>query len=109
MNGIYLMFFVQENHRHGGELAYEWLLQEARRLGLKGGSAFKAIAGFGRHGVLHADHFIELAGDLPVEVAFMATAAEVERLLASLRQHGLSLVYVQVPASSGVTVEPGAS
>ncbi len=107
MNGIYLMCFVAENHRHGGVLAYEWLLQEARRQGLKGGSVFKAIAGFGRHGVLHADHFIELAGDLPVEVAFMATAEEAERLLAALRQQGLSLVYVQMPATSGVTVESG--
>jgi PII-like signaling protein len=30
------------------------------KLGIHGGSAFKAIAGFGRHGVLHEDHFFEL-------------------------------------------------
>ena len=66
MKGTYLIFFVQENRTRHGVLVYEWLLEEARRLGVKGGTAFKAIAGFGRHGHIHADHFIELAGDLPL-------------------------------------------
>jgi PII-like signaling protein len=84
MQGTYLIFFVQEDRTHHGELIYEWLLKQAKCLGLKGGTAFKAIAGFGRHGLLHADHFIELASDLPVEVTFMATDGEAERLLAEV-------------------------
>jgi PII-like signaling protein len=103
MDGTYLMFFVQEKQHRHGTLLYEWLLHEARRLGLKGGSAFKAIAGYGRHGVMHADHFIELAGDLPVEVAFMATPEEADRLLAFLHEEKVSLVYVRIPATCGVT------
>jgi len=63
MQGIYLKFYVQENRRHHGILAYEWLLEEARKLGIHGGSAFRAIAGFGRHGKLHEEHFFELAGE----------------------------------------------
>ncbi|MHB1592333.1 MAG: DUF190 domain-containing protein [Sulfuricella sp.] len=30
-----------------------------------------AIAGYGRHGILHEYHFFELAGDLPVMVEFV--------------------------------------
>jgi len=101
MKGIYLTFFVQEDRTHHGILAYEWLLKEARRLGLKGGTAFKAVAGFGRHGLIHADHFIELAGDLPVEVTFMATEEEAERLIAFIEQEGLSMFYIRVPAECG--------
>jgi PII-like signaling protein len=106
MQGTYLIFFVQENRTHHGTLAYEWLLQQAQRLGLQGGTAFKAIAGFGRHGHLHADHFIELAGDLPVELTFLATEEEAERLLAFIRGEGLALFYVRMPAEWGVTGGP---
>lgn len=101
MKGIYLTFFVQEDRTHHGVLVYEWLLKEARRLGLKGGTAFKAVAGFGRHGLIHADHFIELAGDLPVEVTFMATEEEASRLISFIEAEGLSMFYVSVPAECG--------
>ncbi|MCO5763581.1 MAG: DUF190 domain-containing protein [Gammaproteobacteria bacterium] len=101
MNGCYLKFYVAENRRHRHLLAYEWLLQEAQRLGLPGGSAFRALAGFGRHGRLHEEHFIELAGDLPVEVGFVLTEAEADRFLAHLRGQGLNLFYLRVPVLAG--------
>ena len=106
MKGTYLVLFVPEGRSHHGTLLYEWLLQQARRLGLQGGMAFKAIAGFGRHGHLQADHFIELAGDLPVELTFMATDEEAERLLAFIKGEGLSLFYVRMSAECGVIKEP---
>lgn len=105
MRGTHLILYVQERRTHHGILIYEWLLKEAHRVGLKGGTVFKAIAGFGRHGHIHADHFIELAGDLPVEVTFMATDEEVERLLACIQAEGLSLFYVRMPAECGVINE----
>ena len=87
MKGTYLKFYVQEKRRLHGVLAYEWILEQARKIGLHGGSAFRAIAGFGRHGVLHEDHFIELAGDLPVEVGFAVTDDEAERFLQLIRDY----------------------
>jgi len=51
-DSVYLKFFVIENQRHAGQLVYQWLLREASTLGLPGGSAFRAVAGFGRHHVL---------------------------------------------------------
>ena len=64
MTGTLLRFYVHENRRHHHVLLYDWLLEEAKKLGIRGGSAFRAIAGFGRHGILHAEHFFELAGDV---------------------------------------------
>ena len=103
MNGCFLKFYVAENRRHRHLLAYEWLLEEAKRLGLHGGSAFRAIAGFGRHGRLHEEHFFELAGDLPVEVGFVVTHDEADRFLAHLASQGLSLFYLRVPVDFGFT------
>lgn len=104
MNGTYLKFYVHEHRRHHGILVYEWLLEHARKLGIHGGSAFRAIAGFGRHGVLHEDHFFELAGNLPVEVVFMVSDEEAGKLLELVRREKVDVFYVRMPAEYGVTV-----
>ena len=41
MNGSFLRFYVHEGHRHHHSLVWEWLLQQANKLGIRGGSAFK--------------------------------------------------------------------
>ncbi len=102
MQGTYLKFYVHENRRHHHLLVYEWLLEQAKKQGIHGGSAFRAIAGFGRHGVLHEDHFFELAGDVPVEVGFVVSEDEAAGLLEMIRREGLTLFYVKMPAEYGV-------
>jgi uncharacterized protein len=107
MQGTYLKFYVHENRRHGGKLVFEWLLNEARELGIHGGSAFRAIAGFGRHGVIVEQHFFELADELPVEVAFMVSDDEAERFVSRLREEtDLSLFYIRMTAEYGVLNGP---
>ena len=103
MTGCYLKFYVAENRRHHHLLVYEWLLQEAQRLGLHGGSAVRALAGFGRHGRLHEERFFELQGDLPVEVGFVVTAAEADCFLAHIARENLNLFYLRVPVACGFT------
>lgn len=102
MNGCYLKFYVQEKRRLHGVLAYEWLLEKAKKAGIHGGSAFRAIAGYGRHGVLHEDHFYELAGDLPVEVGFAVSEEEAQRLLDLIAAEQVSVFYVRMPIEYGV-------
>jgi len=57
MEGSILRFYVHENDRVHHRLAWEWLLEQANSLGLRGGSAFRAMAGFGRRHVLHEERF----------------------------------------------------
>ena len=102
MQGSYLRFYVHEGQRHKRRLVWEWLLEQANGLGIRGGSAFRAMAGFGRHHVLHESTFFELAGSLTVEVEFIVTAAEEQQLLELLRTAGVRLFYVSVPARFGV-------
>ena len=98
---VYLKFYVTEGHRHKGELMHEWLLEQAKKLEIPGGSAYRAIAGFGRHGHLHEETFFELAGELPVQVEFVLDAAHADRLLEELRKHELNLFYVRFQVESG--------
>ena len=102
MQGSFLRFYVHEGQRYRGRPVWEWLLEEANRFGIRGGSAFRAMAGFGRHHVLHESHFFELAGTLTVEVEFIVTAEEAQRFLAHLEPHAVRLFYARIPASFGI-------
>ena len=97
-----LKFYVSEGQHHEGVLLYEWLLESARRLGIPGGTAFRALAGYGRHGRLHEEMFFELGGELPVVVEFVLEAPQTGRLLDELRPHGLDLRYVRQASESGI-------
>jgi PII-like signaling protein len=103
MQGQFIRFYLNEASLHRGRPEWEWLLEQARNLGIGGGSAFKAMAGFGRHRVLHESRFFELGGELPVEVEFIATDAQVARLLDLLRAEKVEIVYAVVPARFGVS------
>jgi len=102
MQGTSLKFYMHENRNHQHALVYEWLLEQAKKMGIHGGSAFKAIAGFGRHGIFHEEHFFELAGNLPIAVVFIVSEEEADRLLEMVKSSGLTLFYVRMPAEYGV-------
>ncbi|HEV8313303.1 MAG TPA: DUF190 domain-containing protein [Burkholderiaceae bacterium] len=102
MDGAFLRFYVHESDRLHGKPAWEWLLARANELGIRGGSAFRAMAGFGQHRVLHEDRFFELAGTLTVEVEFIVDDAEAQRLLDIVAQETLRVFYARIPASFGV-------
>lgn len=108
VQGVYLRFFVHENRRHGGILLYDWLLAEAKKLGLPGGTAFRSIAGFGRHGVTHEERFLELAGQAAVRVDFVVTRALADTMLARVRAEDLQLFYALLPTEFGTLGGDGA-
>ena len=67
----------------------------------------RAIAGYGRHGVLHEDRFFELAGDLPIVVDFVVSDAEAARLIDLVSAERASLFYVKIPVEFGLTPDSG--
>ncbi len=102
MNGYSLHFYMHENQKHRGELLYEWVLEKAKKVGVHGGSVFKSIAGYGRHGVMHEQHFFELAGDMTVLVEFIVDDDEAAKLLDIVRDDGAPLFWSKVPTEFGI-------
>jgi PII-like signaling protein len=102
MNGTLLRFYMHEKRKHHHIALFEWLLEQAKKSGIHGGSAFRAIAGFGRHGILHEEHFFELAGDLTVAVEFVVSEAQAAELLELLRRERVSIFYACLPGEFGV-------
>jgi len=102
-NGTYLRFYTHENRKHRHVLLYEWLLEQAKKCGIHGGSAFRAIAGFGRHGILHEQHFFELAGDLTVMVEFLVSEDEARSLLDLVVREKVRVFYARSAVEFGMT------
>jgi PII-like signaling protein len=102
MNGSFLRFYVLEKQRVHHLPVWEWLLERANHMGIRGGSAFRAIAGFGRHHTLREAHFIELAGMQPIEVEFIVTEDESRKLLDLVQKEGVRVFYAQLPAHFGI-------
>ena len=101
MKGTILRFYVHENQTHHHIALFEWLLEQAKKLGIHGGSAFRAIAGFGRHGILHEEHFFELTSDMTVAIEFVVSDEEAEKLLALLKSERVSVFYARITAEFG--------
>src|SRR3989442_10968733 len=98
MHGSLLRFYVHENQRCHGRLFWEWLLEQANQLGIRGGSAFRAMAGFGRRHQLHEDHFFELAGALTVEGEVILSDTQAQQLIELVQNEKERLFYAQGPA-----------
>lgn len=72
---------------------HEWLLEFAKKNGIRGGSAFRAIAGYGGHGVMHEEHFFELAANVSIEVCFFMKKEQSIRFLKLLKNEKADLFY----------------
>ena len=70
-------------------------------MGITGGAAYREIAGYGRHDRLHEQSFFELAGELPVEVAFAMTESDTQKFLEILASEVPSLFYIKSPCEFG--------
>ena len=103
MQGHLLRFYVREDECHGSRMVWEWLLEQANQLGVRGGTAFRAMGGFGRHHTVHERHFFELSGTLAVAVEFIVSDAEFQQLLALIQREKLRLFYAHMPATFEVT------
>ena len=97
MNAVALRFYVHKPRKHGRELLFEWLLAQAEGLGIHGGSAFLAVAGYGRHGVIHEQRFFELPEVLPVMVEFIVTPEEADKLLDLVRAEKIHTFCTRTP------------
>lgn len=97
-----LTFYVSEKQHHAGMPLYDWLLEKAKTLGITGGSAFRAIAGYGRHGKLHEETFFELAGEMAVKVEFIVDEQYAEKFLDMLHAENQKIFYVRHTVQAGV-------
>jgi PII-like signaling protein len=104
VQGFQLTFFTQQDRKHGHRPLADWLLEEARRLGVGGATLSAAAEGFGHGGRLHSAHFFDLA-DQPVQVTMAVDAESAQRLLARLQREDINVFYIKTAIEFGMTGE----
>jgi PII-like signaling protein len=90
--GKLLRVFVGEADRWQGRPLYEAIVEEARRQGLAGATAWRGFMGFGAHSHLHTAKVLRLSEDLPVVIEIVDAAGRIEAFLPTLEtmvQEGL--------------------
>ncbi len=93
MEGICLKIYVDLVQKHAGISLYEWIIEEAKKMDIHGGTAYKAIAGYGRHKLMHEEHFYELGSNVPIMLEFNVTKKEEEQLLQLLHEKKINVFY----------------
>lgn len=104
--GLKLTFYCHIRDKHDGMLLTEWLLEQAKTQGIGGGSVFRAIACYGRKGVLHEEQFFELADNLTAKVEFLLSEEQADALLKRVDDNGADLVYSRATTTFGVLGYP---
>lgn len=104
MEGYLVTFFTQQNREHEGTPVANWIVEEAKKLGVRGATLFSGKEGFGHDGRFHSDNYFDLE-DPPVQVAMALTCHECDRLLARLRETGLRVFYTKSKIEFGFTSE----
>jgi len=103
MKAVALRFYLHQPRKHGKVRLYDWLLERARDMGIHGGSAFFAVAGYGRHGVIHEQRYFELPEVLPVIVEFVVTPDEANKLLDLVRAEKIHTFCTRTPTEVVLT------
>ncbi|OGR19219.1 MAG: hypothetical protein A2X81_09240 [Desulfobacterales bacterium GWB2_56_26] len=102
MHGYQLTFFTQQDRKHHGLPLAQWLLEEARNIGISGATLIQAAEGFGHDRKIRSAHFFELT-DQPQEVTMAVCEADAARLFARLKEEGINIFFVKSPIEFGMT------
>jgi PII-like signaling protein len=100
MQGYQLSFITELSRRIEGKGATDWLLHQAKELGISGVTTFSGTEGFGHDGRRHSVRFFELA-DQPIEIMMAATAAQASKLFANIGASETRLFYIKTPIEYG--------
>lgn len=100
MQGYQVTFFTQQDRVHGHEPLAQWLLAQARALGIRGATVNGSLQGLGHDGHVHAVTMFDL-GDQPVQVTMIVSEAEHERLFTHLASSGVQVFFMRSAVEFG--------
>lgn len=104
MKGYFVVFFTQQNRKHEGVPVANWILDEAKRLGVRGATLFSGKEGFGHDGRFHTDNYFDLE-DAPVQVALALSSEECSELMGCIEDKKLRVFYTKSEVEFGFTSE----
>ena len=79
--GRLLRIFVGEDDRWHGRPLYEAIVEEARKAGLAGATAWRGFMGFGANSRVHTTKILRLSEDLPVVIEIVDGPEKIDAFL----------------------------
>ena len=102
MQGFQITFFTQQDRKHNGISLAQWLLEEARNIGISGATLIPAAEGFGHDRKIRSTNFFELT-DQPIELTMAVSEVDANRLFMRLKEEKINIFYVKTPIEFGMT------
>lgn len=99
------LYAATQSHRMHHLRVVDWILDETRKIGIVGATVVEVTEAIDVLGKYHAARFFELA-DQPVVVTVVAEDAQIDALLANLRQGGVKLSFTRAPIEYELLGEP---
>jgi uncharacterized protein len=81
-----LRIFTGDSDRVNGKSLYEAIIEEARKEGMAGATAYRGIESFGASHSIHTLKIFALSGDLPVIIDIIDTEENIEIFLPKLNE-----------------------
>ena len=104
MKGYLITFFTQKNRKHEGVPLADWIIEEARKIGVRGATLFTGNEGFGHDGRFHSGNYFDLE-DPPQLVTMALTVEECDALMSCLQSADINVFYTKSQAELGFTSE----
>lgn len=104
MNGYQITFFTQQDRMHGQIPLAQWLIDKARKIGIRGATLDGSIQGLGHDGMLHEINMFDFS-DQPVQVTMVLSDEEVKNLFFQLNKENVKVFYMKIPAEFGTLGE----
>lgn len=85
-NAKLLRVFTGDSDRVHGKCLYESIIEEARKEGLAGATAYRGIESFGASHSIHTLKIFALSGDLPIIIDIIDSDVNIENFLPKLNE-----------------------
>lgn len=82
--GELVRIFIGESDRHEGMPLYEWIVRQARQMGMAGATVVRGIEGFGAHSRMHTAKILALSQDLPIVIELVDTPEKVAQFVEAI-------------------------
>ncbi|WP_415714006.1 DUF190 domain-containing protein [Maridesulfovibrio sp.] len=102
MQGYLITFFTQLNREQDGMPIADWLIEEARKIGVRGATLFNGKEGFGHDGRFHSGSYFDFE-DPPQLVTMALSEDECDKLMPRLKESGQRIFYTKSKADFGFT------
>jgi hypothetical protein len=97
-------FFTQENREHNKTSIAGWILDEAKKLGVRGATVFSGQEGFGHDGRYHSGGYFDFE-DRPQQIVLALTYDEFDKLFLRIKENKLRIFFTKVRAEFGYSNE----